>query len=100
MSKDGIVVICHDALLKRLYGVDANVTSLPWKDGLDQLRTIKSPHLPMMRFRELLEKIVTDEAMNGSALSAERKATSWKDTWILMDIKVGPQRHTLPTLLI
>jgi len=82
-------VICHDALLKRLYGVDADVTSLPWKGGLDQLRTVRKPPCPMMRFRELLEKVASAEAMNGSAMGEERQRTSWKDTWILMDIKVS-----------
>jgi len=92
MSKDGIVVICHDALLKRLYGVDADVTSLPWKGGLDQLRTVREPHLPMLRFRDLLEKVVSAESVNGSAVQADRQRTSWKDTWILMDIKVRSVR--------
>ena len=50
MSLDGIVVICHDALLKRLYGVEATVSSLPWENGLDQLRTIREPHSPMLTF--------------------------------------------------
>jgi len=88
MSKDGVVVICHDALLKRLYGVDADVTSLPWKGGLDQLRTLREPHLPMMTFRNLLEKVASTKSMNGSGVSEDRLKTSWKDTWILMDIKV------------
>jgi len=85
MSLDGIVVICHDALLKRLYGVDAAVTSLPWKNGLDQLRTLREPHSPMLRFRQLLEKI----ASTGSAkrVGGESGGTPWKDAWILMDIK-------------
>jgi phosphatidylglycerol phospholipase C len=84
MSSDGVVVICHDALLKRLYGVDKAVTSLPWKDGLDQLRTIREPPSPMLRFRQLLEKVVSAEKANG----ATGTSTSWTDTWILMDIKV------------
>lgn len=86
MSLDGVVVICHDALLKRLYDVDAEVTSLPWKNGLDQLRTIRQPHSPMLRFRQLCEKIASAEYANG--VSGTR--TAWKDAWILMDIKVCP----------
>ena len=84
LSSDGVVVICHDALLKRLYGIDKPVNSLPWKDGLDQLRTIREPHSPMLTFRHLLEKVVSVEKGNG-ALST---STSWADAWILMDIKV------------
>lgn len=86
MSLDGIVVICHDALLKRLYGVDADVSSLPWKNGLDQLRTIREPHCPMLLFRQLLLKIASAEGANG--VGAESERTAWKDAWILMDIKV------------
>ena len=84
MSLDGVVVICHDALLKRLYGVDAEVTSLPWKNGLDQLRTIREPHSPMLTFRQLCQKIATGKSANGVCGTR----TSWKDVWILMDIKV------------
>ena len=90
LSLDGVVVICHDALLKRLYGVDAEVSSLPWKDGLDQLRTIREPHSPMLTFRQLLEKLTSTESANGTANGADRTSqrTAWKDAWILMDIKV------------
>ena len=84
MSLDGVVVICHDALLQRLYGVDAEVTSLPWKNGLDRLRTIREPHSPMLKFRQLCEKIAIAEGANG--VGGTR--TAWKDAWILMDIKV------------
>jgi len=86
MSLDGVVVICHDALLKRLYGVDADVTSLPWKNGLDQLRTIREPHSPMLTFRQLCQKIASPEGANGVGSTR----TAWKDAWILMDVKVCP----------
>lgn len=91
LSSDGVVVICHDALLKRLYGVDAEVSSLPWKDGLDQLRTIREPHSPMLTFRQVLEKLASAESTNGTvdAVEATRQRTAWKDAWILMDIKVN-----------
>jgi len=86
VSLDGVVVICHDALLKRIYGVDATVSSLPWKNGLDQLRTLREPHSPMLTFRELLEKLYSGEAANGELAKSER--TPWTDAWILMDIKI------------
>ena len=86
MSKDGVVVICHDALLKRIYGVEAEVTSLPWEGGLDQLRTIREPHSPMLTFRQLLEKFAAAKEGNGSI---QGTGTKWSDTWILMDIKVN-----------
>jgi hypothetical protein len=90
MSQDGIVVLCHDAVLKRLYGVDANVTSLPWEGGLDQLRTAREPRSPMLTFRQLLHKLASLESANGSAVSVDEntRSTKWSDTWILIDIKV------------
>ena len=87
MSLDGVVVICHDANLKRLYGVDATVSSLPWKNGLDQLRTIREPRSPMLSFRQFLEKIVSAKAEKVSDETGQ--GTAWKDAWILMDIKVS-----------
>ena len=83
-------MICHDALLKRIYGVDAAVTSLPWKNGLDQLRTIREPPSPMLRFRQLCEKLASAEDANG--VGGTR--TAWKDAQILMDIKVCPNDMT------
>ena len=94
LSLDGIVVICHDALLKRLYGVDAEVTSLPWKNGLDQLRTLREPHSPMLTFRQLLEKLASAESAHGTGngVDGAGQRTLWKDAWILMDIKVNMHR--------
>lgn len=94
MSLDGIVVICHDALLKRLYGVDAAVSSLPWTNGLDQLRTLREPRSPMLRFRQLLEKIASADPANG--VGGESGRTSWKDAWILMDIKASTGALRMP----
>ena len=84
------MVLCHDALLKRLYGVDAEVTSLPWKNGLDQLRTIREPHSPMLTFRQLLEKLSSTDPTNvfANGVGDVSRKTAWKDTWVLMDIKV------------
>lgn len=90
MSQDGVVVLCHDAVLKRLYGVEGTVTSLPWEGGLDQLRTIREPHSPMMTFHQLCHKLASSSTSNGSAtsISANALPTKWSDTWILIDIKV------------
>jgi glycerophosphoryl diester phosphodiesterase len=90
MSQDGVVVLCHDAVLKRLYGVDANVTSLPWEGGLDQLRTVREPHSPMLTFRQLCHKLASPDTANGAATSIDENThpTKWSDTWIFIDIKV------------
>lgn len=90
LSSDGVVVLCHDALLKRLYGVDDEVSSMPWKGGLDQLRTIREPHCPMLTFRQFLYKIVDARGKNGfgNVARGASRGTHWADAWIIMDIKV------------
>jgi hypothetical protein len=77
-------------VLKRIYGVEGTVSSLPWKNGLDRLCTIREPHSPMITFRQFLEKLVSAESINGGLARSER--TSWSDAWILMDIKVDTSR--------
>ena len=101
MSLDGVVVICHDDLLKRLYGVEGKVSSLPWKGGLDQLRTVREPHSPMLTFRQLLEMLAyskTEDEFKDNV--SARPSTKWGDTWILMDIKVPYFDYKWPAIAL
>ena len=71
--------------------MNASVSSLPWRNGLDQLRTIREPHSPMLTFRLFLRKFASAEpADDGSAYGhgGTSQRTAWKDTWVLLDIKV------------
>ncbi|KAI1260967.1 PLC-like phosphodiesterase [Xylariaceae sp. FL1019] len=71
LSRDGVVVLCHDGSLKRTFGRDAKVKDLDWAE-LSQLRTLREPHLPMPRLSDLLAYL--DEP-------------GLEDIWLMLDIK-------------
>ncbi|KAI1107056.1 PLC-like phosphodiesterase [Jackrogersella minutella] len=54
LSKDGVVVLSHDALLRRCFGVDAKVRDCEW-GYLATLRTTREPAQPLATLRDLLE---------------------------------------------
>lgn len=72
LSKDNVVVLSHDPDLKRCFGQDERIIECDWH-YLSQLRTLKEPHVPMPRLRELLEYISQPELQH---------------IWILLDIKL------------
>ncbi|RYP90708.1 hypothetical protein DL770_003173 [Monosporascus sp. CRB-9-2] len=71
LSRDGVVVLMHDASLKRTFGEDSKVRDHDWS-YLSQLRTLRKPHQPMARLVDLLEY------MNESGL---------EQIWVMFDIK-------------
>ncbi|KAI0202024.1 PLC-like phosphodiesterase [Astrocystis sublimbata] len=54
LTRDGVVVLCHDETLLRCYGNKAKVRDLDWSE-ISQLRTLLEPHEPMPRLVDLLE---------------------------------------------
>lgn len=72
LTKDDVVVLSHDATLKRCFGVDKKIRDCDW-DYLSTLRTLKSPHEPMPRLKDLLEYAA---------------APGTESIWILLDIKL------------
>jgi len=72
ISKDGVVVLSHDADLKRCFGKEDKIIDCEWT-YLKTLRTLKEPHEPMPRFKDLLEYLTTP---------------GLEDVWVLLDIKV------------
>ncbi|RYP30895.1 hypothetical protein DL767_006027 [Monosporascus sp. MG133] len=72
LSRDGVVVLMHDASLKRTFGEDSKVRDHDW-GYLSQLRTLRKPHQPMARLVDLLEY------MNEPGL---------EQIWVMFDIKV------------
>ncbi|KAJ5502811.1 Glycerophosphoryl diester phosphodiesterase [Penicillium fimorum] len=77
ISRDGIVVLSHDASLMRCYGIKKKVIDCDW-EYLKTLRTLQAPHEPMPRLVDVLEYLSQPGREN---------------IWILLDIKVS----TLPT---
>src|SRR4051812_10458973 len=72
LSKDNVVVLSHDPDLKRCFGRTERIIDCDWH-FLSQLRTVKAPHEPMPRLRDLLEYI---------------SQPGLQDIWILLDIKL------------
>ncbi|KAG7009848.1 GPI biosynthesis protein [Physcia stellaris] len=72
ISKDDVVVLSHDATLKRCFGKDETISDCDW-DYLSQQRTLRAPHQPMPRLQDLLEYL----AKPGS-----------EHIWLLLDIKI------------
>lgn len=71
LSKDGVVVLSHDATLKRCFGEDTKVADCDWS-YLSTLRTTREPRQPMPRLVDLLEYMAQPEV---------------EHIWVLLDIK-------------
>ncbi|KAE9977230.1 hypothetical protein BLS_001561 [Venturia inaequalis] len=72
LTKDGVVVLSHDANLKRCFGKPEKIIDCDW-EYIQSLRTIAEPHVPMPRLKELLEYLATP---------------GLEDLWLLLDIKL------------
>ena len=72
VTKDEIVVLSHDATLKRCFGRKDRIKHLMW-DEIKDLRTVAKPHVPMPRLRDLLEYLVQP---------------GLEEIWVLLDIKL------------
>jgi len=72
LSKDGVVVLSHDANLKRCFGKPEKLIDCEW-DYLSTLRTVREPAEPMPRLRDLLEYLAEP---------------GLEDIWVLLDIKL------------
>ncbi|KAH8165628.1 hypothetical protein CIB48_g2612 [Xylaria polymorpha] len=71
LTRDGVVVLCHDETLQRCYGNKARVRDLDWGE-ISQLRTLREPHQPMPRLIDLLEYL---------------DQPGLEDIWLMLDIK-------------
>jgi phosphatidylglycerol phospholipase C len=72
LTRDGVVVLCHDETLQRCYGNKAKVRDLDWSE-ISQLKTLREPHQPMPRLVDLLEYL---------------DQPGQEDIWLMLDIKV------------
>lgn len=75
ISKDDVVVLSHDATLKRCFGHPDKIIDCDWA-YLSTLKTTKEPRQSMPRLQDLLEYM----AKPGQ-----------EHLWLLLDIKVRPQ---------
>jgi len=72
LTKDGVVVLSHDATLKRCFGKKDKIIDCDWSD-IEPLRTLQEPHESMPRLKDLLEYLCKP---------------GLEDIWILLDIKL------------
>ncbi|KAM7216287.1 glycerophosphoryl diester phosphodiesterase [Rhypophila decipiens] len=76
LSKDGVVMLSHDATLKRCFGVDEKVSECD-SSYLGSLRTIRQPPQPMPQLSELLHYLENEKV------------------WLLLDIKTDDDPEEL-----
>ncbi|RHZ43240.1 glycerophosphodiester phosphodiesterase [Aspergillus thermomutatus] len=84
ISRDGVIVLCHDRSLERCYGVKRFVDECPWEE-LQTLQTAQAPHVQMPRLVDFL------------ALLSE---PGWERLWVLLDIKVDNLPERIIPLLV
>lgn len=83
ITKDGVVVLSHDATLKRCFGRKENVLDRTW-DEIKDLRTLAPPHVPMARLQDLLEYLCQP---------------GLEDVWCLLDIKLDNDAEDIMRLI-
>ncbi|KAI9664500.1 MAG: hypothetical protein M1821_005946 [Bathelium mastoideum] len=79
LSKDGVVVLSHDADLKRCFGVDLKIKDCEWS-FLKTLRTTRVPNEPLPCLQDLLELF---------------KKPHWENIWLTLDIKIDDDPEEL-----
>lgn len=72
ITKDDVVVLSHDATLKRCFGMPDKLLDCDWS-YVSTLTTLKEPHQRMPRLLDLLEYLAKPENAQ---------------IWLLLDIKV------------
>ncbi|KAI3174374.1 hypothetical protein DTO046C5_2806 [Penicillium roqueforti] len=83
ISRDGIVVLSHDASLMRCYGIKKKVSECDW-EYLKTLRTIQAPHEPMPRLADVLEYL---------------RQPGRENFWMLLDIKLANEPFAIMELI-
>ncbi|GFF33138.1 phosphatidylglycerol phospholipase C [Aspergillus udagawae] len=78
VSSDGVIVLCHDRSLERVYGVKRFVDECTWEE-LQTLKTAQAPHVRMPRLVDFLQLLCEP---------------GWERIWVVLDIKLGnlPER--------
>lgn len=82
-TKDEVVVISHDASLKRCYGIDKKIIDCTW-DEIKDAKTVQEPHEPLPRLKDVLEYLAQP---------------GLEEIWLLLDIKLSNDADTIMRLL-
>ncbi|XWW95874.1 hypothetical protein V2A60_003842 [Cordyceps javanica] len=79
LTRDGVVVMSHDASLKRCFGVEKKISSCDW-EYISTLKSLRPPHLGMPRLGDVL-RLLREEGMD--------------KTWCVLDIKIDDDADQL-----
>lgn len=83
ITKDNIVVLSHDATLKRCFGQKDKIIDRSW-DEIKDLRTLAPPHESMPRLKDLLEYL---------------SQPGLEEVWVLLDIKLDNNADDIMRLI-
>ncbi|KZF23564.1 PLC-like phosphodiesterase [Xylona heveae TC161] len=83
LSRDGVVVLAHDATLKRCFSIDKKVIDCDWS-FLRTLHTTEAPHVHMPRLQDLLEYLTLP---------------GLEDIWVILDIKLDNDTEQVMKLI-
>ncbi|KAJ5893232.1 hypothetical protein N7495_004923, partial [Penicillium taxi] len=83
LTRDGVIVLSHDATLQRCFGVKKKIIDCDW-DYLKTLRTLQVPHEPMPRLVDVLQFM---------------RQPGREDIWILLDLKLSNDPETIMSVL-
>ncbi|KAL6242470.1 gamma-tubulin [Rhinocladiella similis] len=79
LTSDGVVVLSHDATLKRCFGVDKKIADCDW-EYISGLRTLREPHEPMPRLLDLVNYLAQPKLAH---------------IWLLLDIKLDNKANEI-----
>ncbi|KAJ5654707.1 hypothetical protein N7490_001710 [Penicillium lividum] len=79
LTRDGVVVLSHDLMLRRCFGIKKKVSECDWS-YLKTLRTLEAPHEPMPRLVDVLEYL---------------RQPGREHIWMLLDIKLHNDPATI-----
>ena len=83
ITKDEVVVLSHDANLKRCFGRNEKIIDCNW-DDIKDTKTIREPHEPMPKLKDLLEYLAEP---------------GLEEIWLLLDIKLDNDADSIMRLL-
>lgn len=83
LTKDDVVVLSHDATLKRCFGKHDKILDRTWEEIKD-LRTLAAPHVPMPRLKDLLECLARP---------------GMEEIWVCLDIKLDNDADDIMRLI-
>lgn len=84
VSKDGVVVMCHDATTLRCFGSFHQVASTNYYGEMDQLKTLQHPHDKMPTFEQVCELFAYDKRFEGVKLMLDVKRDN--EPWVLQKV--------------